>query len=50
MSEKESGFNLPPGCFEADLPAWNEDDEDAKDDYETALEDALERAEREEEE
>ena len=53
MSERESGFNLPPGCFEADLPGWNEDDKDSADDYETAIEAALERefreADREEE-
>ena len=47
MSERESGFNLPPGCFEADIPGWDETDEAGADDYEAAIEAALEREFRE---
>ena len=47
MSERESGFNLPPGCFEADIPGWDETDEADADDYEAAVEAALEREFRE---
>jgi len=47
VSERERGFNLPPGCFEADIPGWDETDEADADDYEAAVEAALEREFRE---
>jgi len=38
---------MPVGSWEADIPGWSSDDEDGADDYEAALEAALEREFRE---
>ena len=43
MSERESGFNMPAGSYEADIPGFSADDEGDALDYEAAMEAALER-------